>query len=132
MTQDHPTPTSPGPRRRILVVEDEPVINDSVTRRLEAEGYEVTQAWDGPGAVAAVARIAPDLVLLDLMLPGYDGLEVCRRIQRDLPVPVLMLTATSSPDLPSGPTTTSPSRSGCGNSSRGWRRCCAGSSAPPN
>ncbi|MEO5853901.1 MAG: response regulator transcription factor [Nocardioides sp.] len=85
--------TSPDPRRRILVVEDEPVINDSVTRRLVTEGYDVSQAWDGPGAVEAAARTVPDLVLLDVMLPGFDGLEVCRRIQADRPVPVLMLTA---------------------------------------
>ena len=85
--------TSPDSRRRILVVEDEPVINDSVTRRLVAEGYDVSQAWDGPGAVEAAARTVPDLVLLDVMLPGFDGLEVCRRIQADRPVPVLMLTA---------------------------------------
>jgi len=81
------------PRRHLLVVEDEPAINDSVTRRLEAEGYAVTQAWDGPGAVAAAAEHAPDLVVLDVMLPGYDGLEVCRRLQQRRPVPVLMLTA---------------------------------------
>ena len=80
-------------RRRLLVVEDEPVINESVTRRLVAEGYDVTQAWDGPGAVAAAASGHPDLVLLDVMLPGFDGLEVCRRIQAERPVPVLMLTA---------------------------------------
>ncbi len=79
--------------RRLLVVEDEPAINDSVTRRLTAEGYAVEQAWDGPGAVAACAARPPELVVLDLMLPGYDGFEVCRRIQRDRPVPVLMLTA---------------------------------------
>ena len=85
--------TSPDSRRRILVVEDEPVINDSVTRRLVAEGYDVSQAWDGPGAVEAAARTVPDLVLLDVMLPGFDGLEVCRRIQADRPVPVQMLTA---------------------------------------
>ncbi len=91
MTQADSTPSAP--RRRLLVVEDDPVINDSVTRRLEAEGYQVAQSWDGPGAVAACAQFAPDLVLLDVMLPGYDGLEVCRRIQRDHPVPVLMLTA---------------------------------------
>jgi DNA-binding response OmpR family regulator len=79
--------------RRLLVVEDEPAINDSVTRRLAAEGHAVEQAWDGPGAVAACSARPPALVVLDLMLPGYDGFEVCRRIQRDRPVPVLMLTA---------------------------------------
>ncbi|CAA9330387.1 MAG: Two-component transcriptional response regulator, LuxR family [uncultured Nocardioidaceae bacterium] len=79
--------------RRILVVEDDPVINQAVSDRLEAEGYEVVRAWDGPGAVAAYGEHSPDLVVLDLMLPGYDGHEVCRRIQTDRPVPVLMLTA---------------------------------------
>ena len=80
-------------RRRVLVVEDDPVINDAVTRRLESEGYLVATAYDGPGAVAACDREAADLVVLDLMLPGYDGFEVCRRIQAVRPVPVLMLTA---------------------------------------
>ena len=79
--------------RRILVVEDDPVINQAVSDRLEAEGYAVERAWDGPGAVAAYGEHAPDLVVLDVMLPGYDGYEVCRRIQADRPVPVLMLTA---------------------------------------
>jgi len=78
---------------RILVVEDEPVINQAVTDRLRGSGYEVVQAWDGPGAVAQFVETAPDLVLLDVMLPGFDGHEVCRRIQASRPVPVLMLTA---------------------------------------
>jgi DNA-binding response OmpR family regulator len=80
-------------RRRVLVVEDDPVINQAVADRLGAEGYDVVRAWDGPGAVAAHAEHSPDLVVLDVMLPGYDGNEVCRRIQADRPVPVLMLTA---------------------------------------
>lgn len=75
------------------MVEDDPIINQTVSDRLEAEGYAVVRAWDGPGAVAAYAEHAPDLVVLDVMLPGYDGHEVCRRIQADRPVPVLMLTA---------------------------------------
>jgi DNA-binding response OmpR family regulator len=79
--------------RRILVVEDDPIINQTVSDRLEAEGYDVVRAWDGPGAVAAYAEHSPELVVLDVMLPGYDGHEVCRRIQADRPVPVLMLTA---------------------------------------
>ena len=78
---------------RILVVEDEPLINQAVTDRLRAEGFDVAQAHDGPAAVAAFEEHAPDLVVLDLMLPGFDGLEVCRRIQAVRPVPVLMLTA---------------------------------------
>jgi DNA-binding response OmpR family regulator len=80
-------------RRRILVVEDDRVINQAVADRLEAEAYDVVRAWDGPGAVAAHAEHAPDLVVLDVMLPGFDGHEVCRRIQAERPVPVLMLTA---------------------------------------
>jgi DNA-binding response OmpR family regulator len=80
-------------RRRVLVVEDDQVINQAVSDRLEAEGYDVVRAWDGPGAVAAHQEHHPDLVVLDVMLPGYDGHEVCRRIQADRPVPVLMLTA---------------------------------------
>ena len=85
--------TSTTAAARILVVEDEPVINQAVTDRLRAEGFLVEQAHDGPGAVAAFEEHAPDLVVLDLMLPGFDGLEVCRRIQASRPVPVLMLTA---------------------------------------
>lgn len=79
--------------RKALVVEDERTINDALAQRLRAEGYEVAQAFDGPSAVEAAAAFGPDVVLLDVMLPGFDGLEVCRRIQADRPVPVLMLTA---------------------------------------
>ena len=82
-----------GAVARILVVEDDPVINQAVTDRLRGSGYDVVQAWDGPGAVAQWADTLPDLVLLDVMLPGFDGHEVCRRIQAERPVPVLMLTA---------------------------------------
>ncbi|MDP3894348.1 response regulator transcription factor [Nocardioides sp.] len=83
------SPTS----RRVLVVEDEPTINQAVTDRLVAEGYDVIRAWDGPEAVERFTDGSPDLVLLDVMLPGFDGHEVCRRIQAVRPVPVLMLTA---------------------------------------
>ncbi len=79
--------------RRVLVVEDDAAINEAVTLRLRAEGYVVDQVWDGPAAVAACAETVPDAVVLDVMLPGYDGHEVCRRIQAQRPVPVLMLTA---------------------------------------
>ena len=77
----------------ILVVDDERAIAEAVRARLESEGYEVVVADDGPAAIDACARVRPDLVVLDLMLPGMDGLEVCKRIQRDRWVPVLMLTA---------------------------------------
>ena len=83
-------------KRRLLVVEDEPTIAASIAARLQQEGFEVEIAADGPAGVAACKRLAPDLVILDIMLPGYDGLEVCRRIQEDRPVPVLMLTARDS------------------------------------
>ena len=77
----------------ILVVEDEPAIADAVAARLRSEGVRVEIAGDGPSGVARCESLQPDLVVLDLMLPGFDGLEVCRRIQRDRHVPVLMLTA---------------------------------------
>ena len=80
-------------RPRILLVEDEPTINQSVAERLRAEGFDVSQAYDGTTALTLFAGETPDVVVLDLMLPGIDGLEVCRRIQADRPVPVLMLTA---------------------------------------
>ena len=79
--------------RRILVVEDEPTIAHAVASRLRAEGYVVDLAGDGPTAVAKAIGDRPDLIVLDVMLPGFDGLEVCRRVQAARPVPVLMLTA---------------------------------------
>jgi len=77
----------------VLVVEDERVINEAVADRLRAEGFAVDQAYDGPSGVERHAAGRQDLVVLDVMLPGFDGLEVCRRIQAVAPVPVLMLTA---------------------------------------
>ncbi|QZY30552.1 response regulator transcription factor [Nocardioides coralli] len=77
----------------VLVVEDDRVINQAVADRLRAEGYAVVQAFDGPSAVAECSRSRPDLLVLDVMLPGFDGHEVCRRVQAERPVPVLMLTA---------------------------------------
>ncbi len=83
----------PDRRRQVLVIEDERTIADAVSARLRAEGFEVATAVDGPSGVAAAARFRPDLVVLDIMLPGFDGLEVCRRIQADRPLPIIMLTA---------------------------------------
>jgi len=77
----------------VLVVEDEPVINQAIADRLVAEGFDVRQAYDGPTAVATAAEWDPHLLVLDVMLPGFDGHEVCRRVQAARPVPVLMLTA---------------------------------------
>jgi DNA-binding response OmpR family regulator len=79
--------------RRVLVVDDEPTIAGSIAARLRAEGYTVDVAHDGPSAIARFEADEPDLVVLDVMLPGFDGLEVCRRIQARRSVPVLMLTA---------------------------------------
>ena len=83
-------------KRRIAVIEDEATIADSVAARLRAEGFEVEIAGDGQAGVELCRTFRPDLVVLDLMLPGIDGLEVCRRIQRDRELPVLMLTARDS------------------------------------
>jgi len=78
------------------VIEDEESIAAAVAARLRSEGYRVETARDGPSGVSLCEGLCPDLVVLDLMLPGFDGLEVCRRIQRDKAVPVLMLTARDS------------------------------------
>ena len=77
----------------ILVVDDEEAIAEAVRARLESEGYRVVVALDGPEAIRANEEHRPNLVVLDLMLPGMDGLEVCKAIQRDGWTPVLMLTA---------------------------------------
>jgi DNA-binding response OmpR family regulator len=79
--------------KSILVVEDEPAIAEAVRARLSSEGYRVRVAHDGPEAIRTAAEERPDLVVLDLMLPGMDGLEVCREIQKKEWIPVLMLTA---------------------------------------
>ncbi|HXF74334.1 MAG TPA: response regulator transcription factor [Actinomycetota bacterium] len=80
-------------RRTVLVVDDEEAIAEAVRARLESEGFRVLVAHDGPEAVRRHREDRPDLVVLDLMLPGMDGLEVCREIQREAWTPVLMLTA---------------------------------------
>ena len=77
----------------VLVVDDEEAIAEAVRARLESEGYRVFVAYDGPQALDLHREEHPDLVVLDLMLPGMDGLEVCREIQRGSWTPVLMLTA---------------------------------------
>src|SRR5918999_5689459 len=79
--------------RTVLVIEDGAPFAAWVAARLRRGGFGVETASDGPAGVDACRRLGPDLVVLDIMLPGFDGLEVCRQIQRDRPVPVLMLTA---------------------------------------
>ena len=78
---------------RILVVDDEQPILDFVGMGLRYEGYEVEMAEDGRGGLEAARQLQPDLVILDMMLPGLDGLEVCRRLRAESDVPILMLTA---------------------------------------
>ena len=81
---------------RVLVVEDDPTVAEVVLAYLRRAGYEAEHAADGPAALASAARSWPDLVVLDLMLPGLDGLEVCRRLRETAAVPVIMLTALGS------------------------------------
>jgi DNA-binding response OmpR family regulator len=77
----------------ILVVDDEPGVVRLARDYLERAGYRVLIAGDGVNALAAARREVPDLIVLDLMLPGMDGLDVCRAIRRESDVPVIMLTA---------------------------------------
>src|SRR5437667_678683 len=81
--------------RRILVVDDDPMVATTVQRVLRPEGYEVDVALGGAQALEQVRAIRPDLVILDLMMPAVDGLEVCRQLRANGDLPVLMLTARS-------------------------------------
>lgn len=88
------TITAPsGTRKRILLVDDEAAIVQSLRYNLEKSGYVVTAAGDGRTAVALAASEAPDLVILDIMLPVLDGIEACREIRKISTVPIIMLTA---------------------------------------
>ncbi len=78
---------------KLLLVEDESAIAEGLTVSLEADGFQVTWVADGNAALDAFSRVRPDLVLLDLMLPGLSGTEVCRRLRRESQVPIIMLTA---------------------------------------
>ena len=97
---------------KILVVDDEPAVRDSLERALRLEGYEIGLAADGAQALAAISADGPDAVVLDVMMPHVDGLEVCRRMRSmGDRTPVLMLTArdtvsTGSPASMPAPTTT--------------------------
>jgi two-component system response regulator MprA len=79
---------------RILIADDEPAVRSSLERALELEGYQVELAVDGPDAIDHAHRREPDALILDVSMPGVDGLEVCRRLRSDgLRLPILMLTA---------------------------------------
>ncbi|MFE9990770.1 response regulator transcription factor [Streptomyces sp. NPDC005381] len=91
--------TAPGvAATRVLVVDDDPTVAEVVSGYLDRAGHLVDRAADGPAALARAAAHRPDLVVLDLMLPGMDGLEVCRRLRAQGPVPVIMLTARGDED----------------------------------
>lgn len=79
--------------QRVLVVDDEPMVVEVVERYLKRDGFEVATAGDGDKALALAGTWGPDLVVLDLMLPGTDGLEVCRALRRQSTIPVIMVTA---------------------------------------
>jgi DNA-binding response OmpR family regulator len=93
MADDTGSTTEAGTEATIVVIDDEADIADAVAVRLRADGFRVVVAHDGFAGLAAVAEHDPDLVVLDVMLPGIDGLEVCRRINAEWPVPVIMLSA---------------------------------------
>jgi DNA-binding response OmpR family regulator len=78
---------------RVLVVDDEPTLVATITYNLRSHGYEADTAADGLAALQAIADRRPDVVVLDVMLPGIDGFEVCRRARRTSAVPILMLSA---------------------------------------
>ena len=78
---------------RILVVEDDATVRDVVARYLERDGHQVTALDRGSEAVALVGRLNPDLIILDLMLPDVNGIDLCRQLRRTSPVPIIMVTA---------------------------------------
>ncbi len=82
--------------KKILVVDDEQPIADILEFSLDKEGFEVQVAYDGKEAVEKVHEFEPDLVLLDIMLPHQDGMEVCREIRKHFEMPIIMLTAKDS------------------------------------
>jgi DNA-binding response OmpR family regulator len=90
-------------RKRVLVVEDDAKMADIVKVYLEKDGYAVLTAHDGPQGLAAARSNCPDLIVLDLLLPGLSGLDICRTIRRERPTPIIMLTALSTePDKLAG------------------------------
>jgi DNA-binding response OmpR family regulator len=79
--------------KKILVVEDERSLQETLKYNLTKQGYEVEVCGDGAEAVEVARKILPDLIILDLMLPGMDGLEVCKTIRQDMSTPIMMVTA---------------------------------------
>lgn len=83
-------------RKKILVVDDEKPIADIVKFNLNKEGFDVYCAYDGDEALELVEEVQPDLILLDIMLPGRDGIEVCREVRKKYDMPIIMVTAKDS------------------------------------
>ena len=77
----------------VLVIDDEPTMRDTISYRLQREGWRTATAEDGPSGIEAARRLNPDLIILDVMLPGFDGLQVCRAIRAESTVPILFLSA---------------------------------------
>lgn len=80
-------------KKKILVVEDEKAISDILVFNLQREGYDTLAAYDGAEGLRCALEEAPDLILLDVMLPEMDGFEVCRRVRAEKDTPIIMLTA---------------------------------------
>ena len=80
-------------KRTVLVVEDDDSLQDVLTYNLTKKGYRVLQAFDGDEALDLARERNPDVIVLDIMLPGLDGLEVCRIVRREMATPILILTA---------------------------------------
>lgn len=87
----HQRPVDDSRSRRVLVVDDDERVREVVSWQLEAEGFTVGQAGDGPAALESIATLPPDLMVLDLSLPGLGGLDVLRRIRQHSPLPVIVL-----------------------------------------
>jgi DNA-binding response OmpR family regulator len=102
----------------ILVVEDDPVLRETLVYNLQGQAFKVEAVQDGLAALEAARRLRPDLIVLDLMLPKLDGIEVCRILRQEMDVPILMLTARDDEiervmGSKLAPTITSPSPSAC-------------------
>ncbi|HEX2351083.1 MAG TPA: response regulator transcription factor [Ktedonobacterales bacterium] len=97
-SSDLPSDDATRQSRRILVVDDEEAIREVLAQYLRRAGFVVLEAADGPSALRIASATPPDLLILDLMLPGMDGLEVCRKLRETLAAPILMLTARSEED----------------------------------
>jgi len=78
---------------KILIAEDEPTLVLTLKYNLEREGYAVLSATDGEAAIAAARKTRPDLIVLDVMMPGLNGLEVCRILRKEMHIPILILSA---------------------------------------